>query len=86
MDASDTFFVCACEKRHQVPAPPKKGKTKRGRAPAPLTPPTHQTKQKTPTHQKKAITTLLHEAGHAAHFANVDQRSPLFSQVTAAAI
>ena len=27
-----------------------------------------------------AITTLMHEAGHAAHFANVLQKSPLFSQ------
>jgi len=27
-----------------------------------------------------AIATLMHEAGHAAHFANVVQRSPLFSQ------
>lgn len=27
-----------------------------------------------------AITTLMHEAGHAAHFANVCQPSPLFSQ------
>ena len=27
-----------------------------------------------------AITTLMHEAGHAAHFANVLQGSPLFSQ------
>jgi len=28
-----------------------------------------------------ALTTLLHEGGHAAHFANIDQHSPLFSQV-----
>lgn len=27
-----------------------------------------------------ALTTLMHEAGHAAHFANVSQPSPLFSQ------
>lgn len=27
-----------------------------------------------------ALTTLMHEAGHAAHFANVSQASPLFSQ------
>lgn len=27
-----------------------------------------------------AITTLMHEAGHAAHFSNVVQKSPLFSQ------
>ena len=27
-----------------------------------------------------ALTTLMHEAGHAAHFANVKQPSPLFSQ------
>jgi Zn-dependent oligopeptidase len=27
-----------------------------------------------------ALTTLMHEAGHAAHFANVVQQSPLFSQ------
>ena len=27
-----------------------------------------------------ALTTLMHEAGHAAHFANIAQRSPLFSQ------
>jgi len=27
-----------------------------------------------------ALTTLMHEAGHAAHFANIRQRSPLFSQ------
>merc|ERR1712086_275641 len=26
------------------------------------------------------LTTLMHEAGHAAHFANVVQPSPLFSQ------
>jgi len=26
------------------------------------------------------LTTLMHEAGHAAHFANINQRSPLFSQ------
>lgn len=30
---------------------------------------------------KTALVTLLHEGGHAAHFANVDQHSPLFSQV-----
>jgi oligoendopeptidase F len=29
---------------------------------------------------KVALTTLMHEAGHAAHFANIDQGSPLFSQ------
>ena len=29
---------------------------------------------------KTALTTLMHEAGHAAHFANIKQRSPLFSQ------
>eukprot|EP00930_Biecheleria_cincta_P055071 TRINITY_DN41440_c0_g1_i1.p1 TRINITY_DN41440_c0_g1~~TRINITY_DN41440_c0_g1_i1.p1 ORF type:complete len:635 (-),score=127.93 TRINITY_DN41440_c0_g1_i1:9-1892(-) len=29
---------------------------------------------------KTALTTLMHEAGHAAHFANIDQGSPLFSQ------
>uniref|UniRef100_A0A7S2S766 Peptidase M3A/M3B catalytic domain-containing protein n=1 Tax=Rhizochromulina marina TaxID=1034831 RepID=A0A7S2S766_9STRA len=29
---------------------------------------------------KTALTTLMHEAGHAAHFANIDQPSPLFSQ------
>eukprot|EP00397_Hematodinium_sp_SG-2012_P029924 GEMP01031653.1.p1 GENE.GEMP01031653.1~~GEMP01031653.1.p1 ORF type:complete len:636 (+),score=180.49 GEMP01031653.1:51-1910(+) len=29
---------------------------------------------------KVALTTLMHEAGHAAHFANVDMKSPLFSQ------
>lgn len=27
-----------------------------------------------------ALTTLMHEAGHAAHFANIKQTSPLFSQ------
>lgn len=27
-----------------------------------------------------ALVTLMHEAGHAAHFANIDQPSPLFSQ------
>jgi len=27
-----------------------------------------------------ALTTLMHEGGHAAHFANIDQPSPLFSQ------
>lgn len=27
-----------------------------------------------------ALTTLFHEAGHAAHFANIQQPSPLFSQ------
>lgn len=27
-----------------------------------------------------ALTTLMHEAGHAAHFANIKQPSPLFSQ------
>jgi oligoendopeptidase F len=27
-----------------------------------------------------ALTTLMHEAGHAAHFANIQQPSPLFSQ------
>ena len=26
------------------------------------------------------LTTLMHEAGHAAHFANVEMPSPLFSQ------
>jgi hypothetical protein len=26
------------------------------------------------------LTTLMHEAGHAAHFANIKQLSPLFSQ------
>ena len=29
---------------------------------------------------KTALTTLMHEAGHAAHFSNIDQPSPLFSQ------
>jgi oligoendopeptidase F len=29
---------------------------------------------------KTALTTLMHEAGHAAHFANIKQGSPLFSQ------
>jgi len=29
---------------------------------------------------KTALTTLMHEAGHAAHFANIVQPSPLFSQ------
>lgn len=29
---------------------------------------------------KTALETLLHEGGHAAHFANVDQHSPFFSQ------
>lgn len=29
---------------------------------------------------RTALVTLLHEGGHAAHFANVDQFSPLFSQ------
>jgi len=29
---------------------------------------------------KTALTTLMHEAGHAAHFANIDMPSPLFSQ------
>lgn len=29
---------------------------------------------------RTALVTLLHEGGHAAHFANVDQRSPLCSQ------
>lgn len=29
---------------------------------------------------RTALVTLLHEGGHAAHFANVDQRSPLFAQ------
>lgn len=29
---------------------------------------------------KTALTTLMHEAGHAAHFANVKQGSPFFSQ------
>jgi len=28
----------------------------------------------------RALTTLMHEAGHAAHFANIRQYSPLFSQ------
>lgn len=28
-----------------------------------------------------ALTTLMHEGGHAAHFANIEQGSPLFSQV-----
>lgn len=28
-----------------------------------------------------ALVTLLHEGGHAAHFANIDQYSPFFSQV-----
>jgi hypothetical protein len=32
---------------------------------------------------KTALETLLHEGGHAAHFANVDQHSPFFSQVGA---
>ena len=27
-----------------------------------------------------ALTTLMHEAGHAAHFANIQQGSPLFAQ------
>lgn len=27
-----------------------------------------------------ALTTLMHEAGHAAHFANIEQPSPLFAQ------
>ena len=27
-----------------------------------------------------ALTTLMHEGGHAAHFANIEQGSPLFSQ------
>ena len=30
---------------------------------------------------KTALTTLMHEAGHAAHFANIEMPSPLFSQV-----
>jgi hypothetical protein len=30
-----------------------------------------------------ALTTLMHEGGHAAHFANITQGSPFFSQVTA---
>ncbi|CAD7929045.1 unnamed protein product [Amoebophrya sp. A25] len=29
---------------------------------------------------KTALTTLMHEAGHAAHFANIRMHSPLFSQ------
>eukprot|EP00998_Keelungia_sp_KM082_P007964 NODE_414_length_1972_cov_64.067751_g407_i0.p1 GENE.NODE_414_length_1972_cov_64.067751_g407_i0~~NODE_414_length_1972_cov_64.067751_g407_i0.p1 ORF type:complete len:644 (+),score=174.10 NODE_414_length_1972_cov_64.067751_g407_i0:29-1933(+) len=29
---------------------------------------------------KTALATLLHEGGHAAHFANIDQPSPFFSQ------
>ena len=29
---------------------------------------------------KRALTTLMHEAGHAAHFANIKQPSPLFGQ------
>lgn len=29
---------------------------------------------------KTALNTLLHEGGHAAHFANIDQGSPMFSQ------
>jgi len=29
---------------------------------------------------KTALVTLMHEAGHAAHFANIDMCSPLFSQ------
>jgi oligoendopeptidase F len=29
---------------------------------------------------KTALTTLMHEAGHAAHFANIKQPSPLFGQ------
>eukprot|EP00929_Paragymnodinium_shiwhaense_P090698 TRINITY_DN50848_c0_g1_i1.p1 TRINITY_DN50848_c0_g1~~TRINITY_DN50848_c0_g1_i1.p1 ORF type:complete len:410 (+),score=66.73 TRINITY_DN50848_c0_g1_i1:962-2191(+) len=29
---------------------------------------------------KVALTTLMHEAGHAAHFANIEMESPLFSQ------
>lgn len=29
---------------------------------------------------RTALVTLLHEGGHAAHFANIDQRSPFFSQ------
>lgn len=33
---------------------------------------------------KTALETLLHEGGHAAHFANVDQHSPFFSQVRGA--
>ena len=30
---------------------------------------------------KTALVTLLHEGGHAAHFANIDQHSPFFGQV-----
>lgn len=29
---------------------------------------------------KTALDTLLHEGGHAAHFANIEQNSPFFSQ------
>ncbi len=29
---------------------------------------------------RTALVTLLHEGGHAAHFANIDQPSPFFSQ------
>ena len=29
---------------------------------------------------KTALVTLLHEGGHAAHFANIRQHSPFFSQ------
>ena len=29
---------------------------------------------------KTALATLMHEAGHAAHFANISMGSPLFSQ------
>ncbi len=29
---------------------------------------------------KTALVTLLHEGGHAAHFANIDQATPLASQ------
>ena len=29
------------------------------------------------------LKTLMHEAGHAAHFSNIKQPSPLFSQVSA---
>eukprot|EP00798_Chlamydomonas_sp_ICE-L_P006885 gene6885-30860_t len=29
---------------------------------------------------KTALVTLLHEGGHAAHFANIDQGSPFFGQ------
>lgn len=29
---------------------------------------------------KSALVTLMHEGGHAAHFANIDQPSPFFSQ------